>query len=152
MNDEEPSAIMGTSCGVKTMADNTLRVSFDIEPRFAQIAFAMFGTRGTPVALARLLPQAALEQSRQETIAQNNPKGGVLTKLAGMFCNDPKFREWLRIQYDPLPQTAEDAAEIIRRTCRIESRSMLDHEPAAANLFHHHFRLPYSAWQDGRNQ
>ena len=46
-------AVSGSTTTIKTMADGTLRVSVDIEPRHAQTAFTLFGAPGTPVALAR---------------------------------------------------------------------------------------------------
>lgn len=149
---EDLGAVMGTTSGVKTMADDTLRISFDVEPRFAQLAFQLFGTRGTPVAIAKIVAAAALAHAQQDTIEQAKPRGGALCKLAGIFCNDEKFREWLRLTYDPLPRNAEDAATIIRKVCKIESRSELDHDQVAADQFHRHFRLPYAAWLDGRNK
>lgn len=138
---DEGTIIQGTTAGVKTMADDTLRITFDVEPRFAQLAFAMFGTRGTPVAIARITPEAAIRQAQRETI-----KGGPLAKLAGQFCEAEPFRRWLRLTYDPLPRTSEDAATIIRNTCGITSRAELDHISEAADIFHREFRLPYNAW------
>jgi hypothetical protein len=149
-DDEQTSAVLGTTTTVKTMVDGTLRISLDIEPRHAQAAFALFGAPGTPVAVARIMPEIAQQQARQEMIAQDKPKGGALCKLAGMFCGDGKFRDWLRLTYDPLPRTAEDAATIIRNVCGVGSRADLDHNEVAANIFHQRFRLPYSAWLDGR--
>jgi hypothetical protein len=149
MSAEQPGIIEGTSCGVKTMADNTLRVSFDIEPRFAQLAFAMFGTRGTPVAIARLTPEVAQSQARQDTA--DTPKGGQLAKLAGMWCADEQFLKWIRLQYpDQVIKTSDEIAAIIRAVCLVDSRAELDHNEAAAQLFHTEFRLPYNAWLQGR--
>jgi hypothetical protein len=146
---DQPSIIEGTSCGVKTMADNTLRVSFDIEPRFAQLAFAMFGTRGTPVAIARLTPEVAQQQARKE--AAEPVKGGVLAKLAGMWCADEQFCDWLYNDYRGPPfKTADDAATVIRTICGVGSRAELDHNPQAEEIFHREFRLPYNAWLQGR--
>jgi len=146
MDDDQPSAILGTSSGVKTMADNTLRISFDIEPRYAQQAFAMFGIRGSPAAIARIVPEVAQAQARKQTVDDHKPVGGVLAKLAGTFCGDEDFRRWLRLTYDPLPRTADDAAQIVRQVCRVDSRAYLDHIKEAADIFHEKFRLPYSEW------
>lgn len=149
MNEEEQvAAIMGCTRTVRTTVDGSLVIQFEIEPRHAQKAFALFGAPGTPVAMARIMPEVAQRQAQRDTAAVE--KGGQLCKLAAIFCNSEDFRTWLRLTYDPLPRNAEDAAEIIRRVCKIESRSQLDHDPEAAATFHSTFRLPYSAWADGR--
>lgn len=145
---ENDSVVLGTTSGMKMMADGTIRISFDFEPRHGQQAFALFGSPGSQVAVARILQEVAQRQAQRDTAAVE--KGGQLCKLAAIFCNSEEFRTWLRLTYDPLPRNAEDAAEIIRRVCKIESRSQLDHDPDAAATFHSTFRLPYSAWADGR--
>lgn len=151
-DDDQPGVVLATTSGMKMMADGTIRISFDFEPRHGQQAFALFGSPGSQVAVARIMPEVAQRQAQQETIEREKVKGGELCKLAAMFCNEPKFRDWLRLTYDPLPQTAEDAATIIRNVCKIESRAELDHNEAAAQRFHSHFRLPYRDHLDGRNK
>lgn len=152
MTDEETSAILGVTKTCRTHVDGTIVFQIEVEPRHAAKAFGLFGMPGAQVALARIMPEAALRETRKETEADLKPRGGALCKLAGIFCNDEKFREWLRITYDPLPRTAEDAATIIRNVCGVASRAELDHDEAAAANFHQQFRLPYSAWLDGRNK
>lgn len=76
--------------------------------------------------------------------AEEKPKGGDLARLAGMLCANPKFVEWAQVE------NGDRAAEYIRAICRIESRAQLDHDNRAANVFHHHIRLPFLAWQEGR--
>lgn len=146
---ENDSVVLGTTSGMKMMADGTIRISFDFEPRHGQQAFALFGSPGSQVAVARILQAVAKKHAQRDTVEQHS-KGGALCKLAAIFCNCPEFRTWLRLTYDPLPRNADDAAEIIRRVCKIEIRSQLDHDPDAAATFHSTFRLPYSAWADGR--
>lgn len=146
-DDEQPSAISGTTTTIKTLVDGTFRVSIDISPSDAQAAFALFGRPGTPVALARLMPEVAHSQARRDTIAAAEPvKGGALAKLAGQFCENEQFLQWLRLTYDPLPRNAEDAAQIIRQVCKVASRAELDHYQEASQLFHSEFRLPYNDW------
>ena len=55
------NVIEGASARISTLADGTLRVTVDIEPRDAQAAFRLFGTPGTAVALAALNSQAQQE-------------------------------------------------------------------------------------------
>lgn len=145
--DDHPAAIIGTSSGVKTMADNTLRITFDIEPRYAQQAFALFGVRGSPAAIAKIVPEAAIRDDRQAVA--DGLKGGELAKLAGQFCDSEPFRQWLRLTYDPKPRNSAEAAQIIRGVCGVDSRAHLDHVEVAAQIFHEKFRLPYNAWLKG---
>jgi hypothetical protein len=144
MDDDHPSAVLATTGKISTMADGSFRLVCEIEPRHAQEAFRLFGAPGTTVAIARVDPAVALREDRKQQ--EQAVKGGVLAKLAGTFCGDEDFRRWLRLTYDPLPRTADDAAEIIRRVCRVDSRAYLDHLPEAAAIFHEKFRLPYNAW------
>lgn len=85
-DNETPAVVSGSTAAVKTMADNTLRITIDIEPRHAQAAFAMFGMRGTPVAVARLTPEAAVEQTRKDDAPDFGKSYEVLFKM-GWFYN-----------------------------------------------------------------
>lgn len=144
--------IAASTVSVKTMADNTLRLTIDIEPNDAQHAFALFGVRGSPVVIARLTQEAAAAAQQAETVAAHvdvpasdeKPKGGDLAKLAGMLCVNPKFQEWAEVS------DANGAARWIRMACGIESRAELDHDAEAAAKFHRDVRLPFLAWQEGR--
>lgn len=146
-DEEQPGAVLGSTGKVTTMVDGSFRLLITIEPRHAQEAFRLFGAPGTPVAIARIMPEVALRDDRKQQ--EEAVKGGVLAKLAGQFCGDEAFRQWLRMTYDPLPRTADDAAEIIRRVCKVDSRAYLDHLPEAAAIFHNKFRLPYNDWVKG---
>lgn len=134
------------------MADNTLRLTIDIEPNDAQHAFALFGVRGSPIVIARLTQEAATAAQQAATVAGSTdvpaadakPKGGDLARLAGMLCSNPKFQEWAEVS------DANGAARWIRMACGVESRAELDHSPAASEIFHQEIRLPFLAWQEGR--
>lgn len=60
----EASVIPITTRTCKTMADGTLRLQVDIEPTYAQQAFALFGQPDQPGALARLTQEAAQNDLR----------------------------------------------------------------------------------------
>ena len=136
--------IQASTVKISTMADDTLRIVIDVEPRYAQEGFALFGARGTPCVLARLTPESAKEQSQQEA---QKLKGGELSRLAGMWCSDPQFRYWLLGTIDATP---ESAASEIRARCDIASRAELDHDEGAAMIFHREIRVPFSEWlRDG---
>lgn len=137
------SVIQASSAGVRDMADGSLRITLEFEPRHAKDAYALFGTRGTPVAVAALTQESAQEQAQNEMIGEK-PKGGPLAKLAGMWCKDENFLKWV-CAYDE-----EHAARFIRCTCAINSRSELDSNPGAAILFNENIRIPYMEWLQGK--
>ena len=116
------------------MADDTLRLVIDIEPSHAQEAFSLFGQHGSPVVIARLTQEAALQDAQQQT---GKPKGGPLAKLAGQWCADPFFRHWYGAK------DADEAAHMMRIECHVDSRAELDHDEFAAQLFHRHIREPF---------
>ncbi|MES2950269.1 MAG: hypothetical protein V4858_17130 [Pseudomonadota bacterium] len=136
------SAIPASSVNLKTMADGTLRISFDIEPVHAQDAFKLFAAPGTQAAIAALKAGTYLEQ--QPT--PEKPKGGELARLAGIWCNEPKFWRWIGTVGGPEIDNDMQAAVWIRRTCDVQSRVELDHNEAAAKYFHEAIRLPYMAY------
>lgn len=71
------------------------------------------------------------------------PKGGPLAKLAGMWCNDPKFWEWAAQSCGAEVSCEQHAADVIRAWCEIDSRAELDSSPAAGALFQRFVRGPY---------
>ena len=132
------TAIIASTVGVKTMADDTLRLTIDIDPRHAGEAFALFGNRGSACAIARLTNESAVNEMRSDPAPEEKPKGGALAKLAGQLCGQPEFMEWLWVN------TPEEAAAKIRALCSGSSRAELDHNPVAAEIFHREIRIPYS--------
>lgn len=79
----EASAISGTRRQYKEMADGTLRVQIDVDPQFKQRFLELFPSIDMPVALAPL--KADFERQSEK------PKGGELSKLAAMWCQDERF-------------------------------------------------------------
>ena len=142
------SAIPCASVSLKTMADGTLRISFDIEPSNAQDAFRLFAAPGTPAAIAALqVGYAAIQPDISKTETTEKPKGGALSKLAGMWCNDPEFWAWAEDEtHEGIFWHVNNAAEaklFVVEICEIESRAELDHDPIAAEKFHRLIRGPY---------
>lgn len=135
------SALEAASAGVKDMADGSLRITIEFDPRFAKEAFALFGARGTPLAIAALKVGYAaapnIEAPPNNAPNIEKPKGGALAKLAGMWCNDPEFMDWMEAA------DSYGAAENIRVICEIDTRAELDHDPVAAEKFHRLIRGPY---------
>jgi hypothetical protein len=141
------SAISGTRRAMKEMADGTIRVQIDIDPACRAQFLALFPNIDMPVALAPLVA----DFERREPELTEKPKGGELAKLAGMFCRDLDFLRFLseRTPSNAPVQRMADAAKTICAVCGIESRAELDHNPAAAEMFHNEFRLPFVRWKQG---
>lgn len=138
------TAIAGTRRTMKELVDGTIRVQIDIDPPYRDQFLQMFGKIDMPVALA---PLASDFERRPQEREQVPEKGGQLCKLAAIWCQDPQFWEW--ITSAPAwweVKTEQQAAEFVRATCEVESRSELDHNPDAAKLFHEQIRIPYSKW------
>lgn len=102
------------------------------------------------------------EQPVPSAAILEKPKGGPLAKLAGMWCNDPRFIEWIRPQYDMLmggdgsgwgdvtPDHDFDGSNVdwakhaVLVLCGCdESRAELDSSTEKANLFQSRIRGPY---------
>lgn len=89
-----------------------------------------------------------VQQPKQD---DQEPKGGALAKLAGMFCQQSEFWEFLvaRSTGPTCCESVNDAAATIRHICGIESRAELDSNAEAAAIFHEQIRLPYVRWKQG---
>lgn len=134
-------AISGTRRSMREMADGTVRVQIDIDPRFRAQFFEMFGQIDMPIALAPLVADF-------ETKEPEKPKGGPLAKLAGMWCSDQAF--WGFIDSQRAGQfcyNATQAADWVRQVCQVESRAELDSVPYARQLFEEFVRGPYMKWR-----
>lgn len=71
----------------------------------------------------------------------------TICQLAGMLPRDPKFREWLSAATHVEQLTADEAADVIRHVCQIDSRSRLATDQAAAQRFHNLLRRPFVEWR-----
>lgn len=153
------TVIAGSAMRTKTLADGTLRLEVDIEPKDAKLAFNLFGSPGTAVALAALKTDA--QQTAETEPDSELPKGGELSKLAGRWCGSPVFHEWLMQSFPFLwreveenlladlsskvePGKPEIAAELIRTHCGVSSRAQLDHDKLAAQQFNAAIRQPFA--------
>lgn len=131
------SAIEASSVGVKTMADGTLRLSVDIEPRFARDAFALFGSPGTPMALAALKPKA--------DPAPEPPRDKPIAKWLALRGKEPHFQQWLRDRGGYSHDLDEKRCrEVVCSWCNVESRGDIDGDENAEKRFHSLIRGPYS--------
>lgn len=140
------SAISGTRRAFKELVDGTIRVQIDIDPRFKKEFFELFPNVDMPIALAPLV--ANFERIEEE----EKQKGGPLCRLACIWCKDKDFWEWLYEHYGQgVPVENEDeAAELLRAICEVNSRSELDHDPAGAARFHNIVRNPFIEWSKNK--
>jgi len=76
MRSKSDLAILPAASGaIKTMVDNTLRVTFDFEPRYAADAFRLFGERGTLAAIALVKQETDIElRQTEQKIAETSEK------------------------------------------------------------------------------
>lgn len=141
------SAIEAVSRKCSTLADGTLRITIEISPIHAQDAFKLFGMPDVPMVIARLTQEAAKQSAQDETIAADKPKGGQLAKLAGMWCDEPKFWDWINtLDGWILIEDENEAKCYVYEKCEIGSRAELDNNPEAAEKFHNLIRIPYSEY------
>lgn len=143
------SVIEASSAGVKDMADGSLRITFEFEPRHAADAFALFGPRGRGVAIAALVDgHAAITSESASEVKEKQQKErehlGDLCWRAVQWCNDPEFQKWINVRADfKAPPSAEQAKQIICSWCQVESRKELDESPEVAERFNKFVRGPY---------
>ena len=144
------SAISASSVSMKTMADGTLRISFDIEPINAQDAFKLFATPGTQVAIAALLDGSYLAQ-KPEAADPPREKMGDACYWTVMRCNEPLFWEFLEKGYPTESITNKfDASELVKTVCGVDSRKELDTIPEANRRWNCDIREPYRSFLLGR--
>lgn len=147
------SVIEGASVTARTLADGTLRLSIDIEPRNAQAAFVLFGAPGRAVALAALVDGAGSVQEHQETAGgagAAQTKGGEWAKLAGMWCADKDFWVFWRSHFGDSITDPQMAAINLRELLCIESRAELDHDANALKRFNEYVRYPFMKYMTAR--
>lgn len=126
------TAIAAASAGVRDMADGSLRITLEFEPRHAKEAYALFGSRGTPVAVAALKEGYA-------AVKDEPPKGGPLAREAAEYCRNEQFQIWLCCESEG------ETAQHMYDTLQINTRAELDHDSVAADKFIQRYRAPFMA-------
>ena len=145
------SLIPASSVSLKTMADGTLRISFDVEPGQAQDAFKLFAAPGTQVAIAALKDGTFLEQPVQP-VAEPKPREqlGDACYRTVLWCADPRFWNFLNntpfssnVRFD-FVNSAIKAGQAVKAICNVESRKELDIILEANKKWHIWIRLAYA--------
>ena len=126
-----------------------------LEP-FKALTARKGGTAGQVLALCVVVvgDDGKPEQQPEPVVEHEKPKGGPLAKLAGMWCAEQDFIDWLDDRYIQGLGMHQgwDPAKVIRHVCKIESRAELDHNPEARKLFDLHFRIPYQRHQEAQTR
>jgi hypothetical protein len=154
------TALQAASAGVKDMADGSLRITIEFEPRYARDAFALFGARGTQVAIAALMdgsihaqkPVAGIPTSEAEP-----PKEpiGDCCRRAVQWCKEPLFMLFLNQTYpapDHVVATEKEAAEAVMALCSVNSRRELDTDNEGNKAWHRLIREPYRLWLQNQDR
>lgn len=139
------SAIPAASVSLKTMADGTLRMTFDIEPAQAKDAFSLFASPGTPVAIAALQVGYAAKSNEP---AQKEPMG-PLCRWIVLRCAESDFWMFLNAQFHQHRfdiQSPESASDAVKAVLNIASRKEIDSDSGAEYRFHELIRYPYQKW------
>lgn len=88
-----------------------------------------------------------VESAIKESSTTEKPKGGVLARLAGQWCNTQAFWDFLLREHEYTVGNEPDAAKTLYELCGIASRAELDHNPSAADKFHKLIRVPFMEYQ-----
>ena len=142
------SAIPAASVNMRTMADGTLRVTFDIEPNQSQDAFRLFAAPGTPVAIAALQVGYAAKSVAEIPVSEKEPIG-PLCKWLVIRCGEPEFWAWLNAEGAPSADTITneaEASEVVKFLLSVESRKEIDGNSKNEEYFHRAIRHPYQKW------
>lgn len=133
------SVIEASSGTYRSRVDGTIVLSVEIEPRFRAEALALFGMPGTPMALAGLKTQKA--DAPKRTV-------GPYCWQAIDLCRAPMFWKWIGIaSMGQKEATSEaEAAAVIRRVCKVESRNEFDTNDDALARFRKMVQDPYRKW------
>lgn len=106
------------------------------------------------IAVTLVNPETGLQHGAElPSPLAEKPKGGPLSRLAGMWVNNEEFCDWLRDYYPSNWQefapnivggTKADAAKaIVYSLCRVDSLALIDHDTEAAKRFNALIREPF---------
>jgi hypothetical protein len=125
------TVIEASSARCKTLADGTLQLTVNIEPRDAISAFTLFGSPGVALGIA------ALKNSQE---SPKKARGGTWSQWVGIRCGEERFQKWLGVE------SADAAAVEVRRLLDIRSRSEIDNDPNLRQDFEDYIRKPYAKY------
>ena len=96
------------------------------------------------------VPQPGKEVSvavaRLNTIQEPKAKRGTLAQQCGILCGDPVFLKFLYEHGPFMPRNDFEAAAVVRKICKVESRSEFDSDAAAGQRWRD-LKGKYEAWK-----
>ena len=150
------SAIPASSVSLKTMADGTLRITFDVEPNQAQDAFRLFAAPGTQVAIVALKDGSFLEQPEAEIpVSAPVPRAhmGACCYRTVLWCAEPTFWRWIEsVDEYVLIGTEQDAKLWVCAECAVTSRKELDTDKEANKTWHRLIREPFRLYLESQQK
>lgn len=150
------AAILFTYRKSRTLADGSLRLEIDVEPKDAQAAFALFHEPGASGAIVRLTDEAAQRASNQDAVAAA-PYGdhAKALRLSAFFRNpdvwravgtDTEFLDWLKTQACAARKHAGCAGQVVpAHVRRVANGAGTAHKPpySAIALCDSHHRIQH---------
>lgn len=144
------TAISGAAMTLRTLADGSVRLTVDFEPKDRKAVMELFGSPGQPVGVAAL--QAGHAAVREPAPPASTFRDlGPICREAIDLCGNDKFLEYIgrpamgKPAWKPTPDAAKG---YILSQCGVESRKDLDAAEGARELFIEHVRKPFHAWLD----
>lgn len=155
---DKPVVLANTKT-MRTLADGSMSVTFEVAPEHCHSAFTLFGMPGTHVAIAAIelpadrrgLNMPSRPEPDDPTDAETPTDRTTFTKLprktqAGMRCNEPAFWRYLERRFQVGQIVDKDgAAHVVRWHCVVTSRRELDEKPGAGVLWDN---LEAAYWAD----
>lgn len=91
-----------------------------------------------------------LTDDDEDDVPDEKRKTQRLSNVAAMYCRSEDFQEYCKAGSinGARAYSEEDCAELVRDVCGIASRSELDDNERAAELFHQRIRVPFARWME----
>ncbi len=153
---ESLAGLIGTFVAMKTMADGTVRATFDMSCTLSEFA-QMNPEPGMPFAVARMMTGSDKTIQTAEVVTEGSKPlksrfAGSLCDYAVMYCRQPEFWEWLTVvhgrgNWRVLSEVEAKMALLDICFC-MESRRELDTSAACGRIFRETIMAPYSVHPD----
>lgn len=141
-------ALSAAVAGLRVLADGTVRLTIDVEPKDRVAAMQLFGAPGQPVGLAALQVGHAAASDKPATSTYRDL--GPICREAIDLCRNERFQAFATTnrgkRLDVIGDVESFCKDFITNTCMVESRQELDTADGARELFIAHVRKPFHAW------
>jgi hypothetical protein len=139
------TVLSGAAMTLRTLADGTVRVTVDFEPKDRKACMEMMGEPGQPIAVTALKAGHAAASPGPSPSFRDL---GAICREAIDLCKNPAFHGYVEaVTRKPLHSVGEvEAKAFIVNQCSVTSRKELDTAEGARDLFIGHIRTPFQAW------